>query len=75
MRSTGSTPAYEVVLDWAKIPADWDLIEVPGLAVDSKNRIFAFVMALGEVTDEWYATAAGAWRSRTLLSRRAEGGP
>jgi len=25
-----------------------------------KNRVFAFVMALGEVTDEWYATAAGA---------------
>jgi acetyl-CoA synthase len=26
----------------------------------NKNRIFAFVMALGEVTDEWYANAAGA---------------
>jgi len=26
----------------------------------NKNRIFAFVLALGEVTDEWYATAAGA---------------
>ncbi len=26
----------------------------------NKNRIFAFVVALGEVTDEWYATAAGA---------------
>ena len=26
----------------------------------NKNRIFAFVMALGEVTDQWYATAAGA---------------
>ncbi|MHC4352842.1 MAG: acetyl-CoA decarbonylase/synthase complex subunit alpha/beta [Planctomycetota bacterium] len=26
----------------------------------NKNRIFAFVMALGEVSDEWYATAAGA---------------
>ena len=25
----------------------------------NKNRIFAFVIALGEVTDEWYATAAG----------------
>jgi len=25
----------------------------------NKNRIFAFVVALGEVTDEWYATAAG----------------
>ena len=26
----------------------------------NKNRIFAFVMALGKVTDEWYATAGGA---------------
>ena len=26
----------------------------------NKNRIFAFVMALGTVTDEWYANAAGA---------------
>jgi acetyl-CoA synthase len=26
----------------------------------NKNRVFAFVLALGEVTDEWYATAAGA---------------
>jgi acetyl-CoA synthase len=25
----------------------------------NKNRIFAFVVALGKVTDEWYATAAG----------------
>ena len=26
----------------------------------NKSRIFAFVLALGEVTDEWYANAAGA---------------
>jgi acetyl-CoA synthase len=26
----------------------------------NKNRIFAFVLALGTVTDEWYANAAGA---------------
>ncbi|MHC4124833.1 MAG: acetyl-CoA decarbonylase/synthase complex subunit alpha/beta [Planctomycetota bacterium] len=26
----------------------------------NKNRVFAFVVALGQVTDEWYATAAGA---------------
>ncbi|MHC4663156.1 MAG: acetyl-CoA decarbonylase/synthase complex subunit alpha/beta [Planctomycetota bacterium] len=25
-----------------------------------KNRVFAFVLAMGEVTDEWYAAAAGA---------------
>jgi acetyl-CoA synthase len=26
----------------------------------NKNRVFAFVVAMGKVTDEWYATAAGA---------------
>lgn len=26
----------------------------------NKNRVFAFVLAMGEVTDDWYATAAGA---------------
>ncbi len=26
----------------------------------NKNRVFAFVLAMGEVTDQWYATAAGA---------------
>jgi acetyl-CoA synthase len=26
----------------------------------NKNRVFAFVLAFGTVTDEWYATAAGA---------------
>jgi len=26
----------------------------------NKNRVFAFVLAMGEVTDRWYATAAGA---------------
>jgi acetyl-CoA synthase len=26
----------------------------------NKSRVFAFVLAMGEVTDEWYATAAGA---------------
>ena len=30
------------------------------LLIYNKDRIFAFVMALGEVTDEWYANAAGA---------------
>lgn len=31
-----------------------------GILQYNKSRIFAFVMALGEVTDEWYANAAGA---------------
>ena len=30
------------------------------LLIYNKDRIFAFVMALGYVTDEWYANAAGA---------------
>jgi len=30
------------------------------LLIYNKDRIFAFVMALGYVSDEWYATAAGA---------------
>lgn len=62
MRPTSDTPAYEVVLDWAKIPTDWDLVEVPGLAVDSKDRIFAFTRGEppvvvfdrnGRVLDSW----------------------
>ncbi|HHW14905.1 MAG TPA: CO dehydrogenase/CO-methylating acetyl-CoA synthase complex subunit beta, partial [Firmicutes bacterium] len=31
-----------------------------GVLLYNKNRVFAFVLALGPVTDEWYATAAGA---------------
>jgi acetyl-CoA synthase len=31
-----------------------------GILKYNKNRVFAFVLALGEVTDEWYAAAAGA---------------
>jgi acetyl-CoA synthase len=30
-----------------------------GILRYQKNRVFAFVVALGEVTDEWYAAAAG----------------
>ena len=30
------------------------------MLIYNKDRTFAFVMALGEVTDEWYANAAGA---------------
>ncbi len=31
-----------------------------GILKYNQNRVFAFVVALGEVTDEWYAAAAGA---------------
>ncbi len=34
--------------------------EFKKILIYNKNRVFAFVMALGEVTDEWYANAAGA---------------
>ena len=30
------------------------------ILIYNKDRCFAFVMALGHVTEEWYATAAGA---------------
>ncbi len=30
------------------------------ILIYNKDRIFAFVLAMGEVTEEWYATAAGA---------------
>jgi sugar lactone lactonase YvrE len=42
MRGANDVPRYEVIPGWAKIPPGWDLVEVPGLAVDSKNHIFAF---------------------------------
>jgi hypothetical protein len=62
MRPTSGTPTYEVVRDWAKIPPGWDLVEVPGLAIDSKDRIFAFTRGEppvvvfardGRVLDSW----------------------
>jgi len=62
MPPASDTPAYEVVLDWAKIPTNWDLVEVPGLAVDSKDRLFAFTRGKppvvvfdrdGRVLDSW----------------------
>jgi NHL repeat len=62
MQPPSDAPAYEVVRDWAKIPGDWDLVEVPGLAIDSKDRIFAFTRGEppvvvfdrnGSVLDSW----------------------
>lgn len=37
------------------VPGDY-----AGILKYNKNRVFAFVVALGTVTDEWYAAAAGA---------------
>ncbi len=42
MQRRSDVPTFEVVRDWAKIPKDWDLVEVPGLAIDSRDRICAF---------------------------------
>jgi DNA-binding beta-propeller fold protein YncE len=42
MRDASTIPQYAVVPNWPQIPAGWDLVEVPGLAVDSQDRIFAF---------------------------------
>jgi hypothetical protein len=62
MQHPSDAPAYEVVRDWAKIPKGWDLVEVPGLAIDSKDRIFAFTRGEppvvvfdrdGRVVDSW----------------------
>ena len=33
---------YELVNDWAKLPADWRLGDVSGLAIDAEDRIYLF---------------------------------
>ena len=33
---------YEEVEGWAQLPPDWELGEVPGIAVDSQDRVYAF---------------------------------
>ncbi len=34
--------AYRVVEDWAKLPKNWSLLDVAGVAVDSEDRVFIF---------------------------------
>ena len=64
MRLPGDVPAYEVVRGWPQIPSGWDLVEVPGLAIDSQDRIVAFTRGepsvvvfdrAGRVLDSWGA--------------------
>jgi DNA-binding beta-propeller fold protein YncE len=64
MQTASDVPAYEVVRAWDKIPSGWDLVEVPGLAIDSNDRIFAFTRGEpsvvvfapdGRVLDSWGA--------------------
>jgi len=33
---------YEVVVDWARLPEGWSFLEVPDVAVDSQDRVYAF---------------------------------
>ena len=33
---------YDVVEGWAKLPPDWTFVEVPGVDVDSKDRVYVF---------------------------------
>jgi len=42
MRFGSGDLTYEYVEGWAKIPEGWDLIEVPAVAVDSQDRVYAF---------------------------------
>ena len=48
--------AARVALSYGGIPAG----DFKRNLLYNKDRVFAFVIPLGEVTDEWYATAAGA---------------
>ena len=42
MRFGSGDWAFEVVEGWPRFPAEWDLVEIPGIAVDSQDRIWAF---------------------------------
>ncbi len=33
---------YEAVPGWARLPEGWSFVEVPGVAVDSRGRVYAF---------------------------------
>ena len=56
---------YEEVEDWAHLPAGWDLGEVPGIALSSTGRVFAFcrsanpvvVLEDGHFVESWGAGA------------------
>jgi hypothetical protein len=42
MRFGSGDLTYEYVEGWAKAPEGWDLIEVPAVAVDLQDRVYAF---------------------------------
>jgi NHL repeat len=33
---------YQEIEQWGELPEDWEICEVPGIAVDSQDRVFAF---------------------------------
>jgi len=33
---------FEVVEGWPELPAGWDLVEVAGVATDSRDRVYVF---------------------------------
>lgn len=33
---------YRVVEDWARVPEGWEFLDVAGVAVDSKDRVYVF---------------------------------
>ena len=53
---------YRVSEDWPRLPADWDWVEVAGVAIDSQDRVFVFNRGShpvavfspeGELLDTW----------------------
>ena len=62
MKLCADQTTYEVCDDWPRLPAGWHVGQVPGVAVDSQDRIYVFhrgrqpVIVLsrdGEVLDSW----------------------
>ena len=42
MRLGSGQYVYEEADDWAEVPDGWQIVEVPGVAVDSQDRVYAF---------------------------------
>ena len=53
---------YELVEDWAKLPKDWNFLDVTGIAVDENDRLYVLNRSehpmivldrAGSVVDSW----------------------
>jgi DNA-binding beta-propeller fold protein YncE len=42
MRFGSGSLAYEPIEGWGNIPAGWDLVEIPAVAVDSRDNVYVF---------------------------------